>query len=139
MDTPIDESFPVLPHHDLTSRVIAAAIDVHRALGPGYLEAVYARALAIELEVRAIPFEREHSVTIAYRGQKVGRHVLDLVVARCVVVELKAAWRLDPVHFGVVRSYLRATGLQHGLLLNFGAAVLDVRRVIQASNAQQGR
>ncbi|MES2645110.1 MAG: GxxExxY protein [Myxococcota bacterium] len=115
---------------ELTGLVIGAAIEVHRALGPGFLESVYERALALELEARGIAFVRQVEVPVHYRGVEVGLHRLDLFVAGELVVELKAVRELVPDHFAIVRSYLRAVGQEHGLLLNFGKVKLDVKRVL---------
>jgi len=119
-----------LAHAELTGGVIGAAIEVHKALGPGFLESIYENALAIELRARGIRFERQLAVPILYRGSEVGRHRLDLLVADLIVVELKAVKALEDVHFAVVRSYLRATGLEHGLILSFGKPILESKRVI---------
>lgn len=119
-----------LEHEALTGRIIGAAIEVHKALGPGYVESIYENALVLELRAQDIPFERQVSVPVLYRGAEVGLHRLDLYVADLIVVELKAIKALDDIHFAVVRSYLRATGRQHGLLLNFAKPTLEVKRVI---------
>lgn len=114
---------------ELIRQVIGAAIQVHRELGPGYLEAVYEEALAVELGERGIPFERQKRVAVCYHGQPVGEHRLDLLVADCLIVENKALRELDDVFFVVVRSYMKATGLRHALLLNFGTMPLTIKRV----------
>ena len=119
-----------LEHEELTHAILGAALKVHRALGPGFLETIYARALEIELLERRIPFDRELKVLVLYGGRRVGEHKLDLLVRRTIVVELKAVRSLDPVHFAIVRSYLRALGLQHGLLVNFAGVTLQAKRVI---------
>ena len=119
-----------LEHEELTHAILGAAVAVHRALGPGFIEAIYARALEIELSELKIPFDRELRVIVLYRGHPVGEHKLDLLVRRTIVVELKAVRSLDPVHFAIVRSYLRALGLQHGLLINFSGGTLQAKRVI---------
>jgi len=118
-----------LAFRELTGKVIGAAIEVHAVLGPGFLESLYAQALALELRARGVAFERELVVPVRYRGQEIGCHRLDLLVEGRVVVELKAARDLETVHFAVVRSYLKATGCEHGLLLNFARPTLQVRRV----------
>jgi GxxExxY protein len=120
---------------DVTGRVIGAAIEVHRELGPGFLEAVYEAALVVELRHRGIPFVRQQAVPIVYRGVEVGLHRLDLLVEDQVVVELKAVRDVLPEHFAVVRSYLKATRREHGLLLNFSKPTLEIKRVIAASTA----
>jgi len=116
----------------LTSRIIGCAMAVHQGLGPGFLESVYHRALAIEFGVNGIEFESEKVIPISYRGQCVASHRLDLIVAGRVVVEVKSVDRLDDAHVAQVLSYLRATRLRVGLLLNFRAVHLrqGIRRVV---------
>jgi GxxExxY protein len=116
--------------NQLTGRIIGCAIAVHRDLGPGFLELLYAEALARALGEAAIPHAREVRVSVEFRGHPIGEHRLDLLVADQVVVELKAVETLARVHYAQVRSYLRATNLRVGLLLNFEAAVLEVRRIL---------
>ncbi len=118
-----------LEHEQLTGPIIGAAIAVHRELGPGFLEAVYDAALVVELRSRRIAFERQVTIPILYRGVEVGMHRLDLFVADEIVVELKAIKDVADVHFAVVRSYLRAVGRKHGLILNFAKSKLEVKRV----------
>lgn len=118
-----------LEQEDRTGRIIGAAIEVHRALGPGFLEAVYENALALELAARGIPFTRQVSAPVEYRGAVVGTHVLDLMVEDQIVVELKALQSLQEIHFVVLRSYLKATRRDHGLLLNFAKTALEIKRV----------
>lgn len=118
-----------LEREELTGQIIGAAIEVHRQLGPGFLESIYENALALELRYRGVPFERQRTVPVVYRGAQVGCHRLDLFVADQIVVELKNIRELENVHFVVVRSYLRAVGREHGLLVNFSQTSLEVRRV----------
>jgi len=120
----------VLQYEELTSRVIAAAIEVHRRLGPGFIESIYEHALVVELHKRGLKVEEQVEVPIEYEGVEVGRHRLDLLVEGTIVVELKAIKNLDNIHFAIVKSYLRAIGKEHGLLLNFAKPTLEVKRVI---------
>jgi len=120
----------VLQYEELTSRVIAAAIEVHRRLGPGFIESIYEHALIVELHKRGLKVEEQVEVPIEYEGVEVGRHRLDLLVEETIVVELKAIKNLDNIHFAIVKSYLRAVGKEHGLLLNFAKPTLEVKRVI---------
>ena len=113
---------------DLTGSIIGAAIEVHRMLGPGFLESVYENALGVELQRRSILFLKQHEVPILYRGVEVGRHRLDLFVDEQVVVELKTVKEIAPIHFIIARSYLRATNRDHALILNFAKATLEVKR-----------
>jgi GxxExxY protein len=118
-----------LPDGRLTEQIIAAAIQVHRELGPGYLESLYEEALCLELEKSNISFERQKTVEVRYRDSVIGIHRLDLLVESQVVVELKAIKEFEPIHFSVVRSYLKATELATGLLLNFHSVPLAIKRV----------
>jgi GxxExxY protein len=119
-----------LEHVDLTGRIIAGAIEVHRRLGPGFLEAIYEKALVIELRRRGLEVEPQVEVSIEYCGAEVGKHRLDLLVEHTIIVELKAIKDLEDIHFAIVRSYLKATGKEHGLLMNFAKTTLEVKRVI---------
>lgn len=113
----------------LTDRIIAAAIRVHKELGPGFLEAMYEEALGIELATAGLRFERQKLLPVFYREHLIGEHRLDFVVEGKVIVELKAISALEDIHFAVVRSYLKAANLQDALLLNFASVRLIVKRV----------
>lgn len=121
-----------LEHGDLTDKIIGAAIEVHRRLGPGFLESIYENALVIELEKRHVQVSRQVEVPILYDGIVVGTHRLDLLVENTIVVELKAIRDLEDIHFAIVRSYLRAMDRKHGLLLNFAKHPLLIKRVSSA-------
>ncbi len=113
----------------LIERVIGAAIRVHIELGPGFLESLYEEALAIELLELGIEFQRQKPVPVFYRAQPIGEHRIDLLVESAVVLELKATATLEKVHFAILRSYLKALGLSDGLLFNFAATRLTIKRV----------
>jgi GxxExxY protein len=115
-----------------TERIIGCAIEVHRRLGPGLLESAYLSSLCIELAHNRIPFERECSLPLVYRGVSVGEYRLDLVVNRTVVVEVKSVLRSEPLFAAQVLTYLRITGLRVGLLLNFNKGVLKdgIKRIV---------
>ena len=115
---------------ELSGRVIAAAVDVHKALGPGFLEAVYEQALRIELAACGLAFESQKKLEVRYADQVVGVHVLDLLVEGQLVVELKAIKAFEEVHYAQLRSYLRASGARVGLLLNFSTPTLAIKRVV---------
>ena len=119
-----------LEHDELTDRIIGAAIAVHKALGPGFLESIYENALAIELGAQGISFQRQMSIQVLYRESEVGSHRLDLFVSERIVVELRAVKTIENVHFAVVRSYLRALKREHGLILNYSKPTLEIKRVI---------
>ena len=116
----------------LARLVIGAAIEVHRQLGPGLLEAVYEEALCIELELRKISFTRQPGVGITYKGRPVGKGKLDLLVGERLIVELKSVERLAPIHSAQMISYLRMTNRVLGLLINFNVPLLKdgIKRVV---------
>jgi GxxExxY protein len=118
-----------LQNKALTDRIIAAAIRVHKELGPGFLEAMYEEALAIELAAAGMAFERQKLLPVFYREHLIGEHRLDFVVEHKVILELKAISALEDIHFAIVRSYLKAANLADALLLNFAAVRLPVKRV----------
>ncbi|MGH8047494.1 MAG: GxxExxY protein [Chthoniobacterales bacterium] len=117
-----------LGNSDLTGRIIGAAIEVHRVLGPGFLETIYESALCIEMESLGLRVERQKTLPIFYRDRIVGEHRLDLLVEDTVVVELKAVRAIEPIHYAVVRSYLKAIDRKDALIINFATSPLTVRR-----------
>lgn len=123
---------PTAALDDLAYRVIGAAIEVHRHLGPGFSEAVYEEALAIEFQLREIPFSRQCALPVRYKDREVGEGRADFVVGRALVVEIKAVQGLSDVHAAQVISYLKAGDFQLGLLLNFREAAMrrGVKRVV---------
>src|SRR6266851_283520 len=125
-----EEETMALEFEASTERIIGAAIEVHRRLGPGFLESLYEKALIIELKKRGLAVQDQMEVIISYDDVEVGRHRLDLFVEDTIVVELKAIKNLEDIHFAIVRSYLKAVGRKHGLLLNFAKITLEVKRVI---------
>ncbi len=122
----------MLAHVNLTEQIIGAAIEVHRTLGPGFLEAIYEKALTIELRKRELAHIRQLLVPVFYDGVEIGQHRLDLLVEDLIVVELKTVKAFEPIHFAIVRSYLKATRLNHGLLFNFAAPKLEIKRVVSS-------
>jgi GxxExxY protein len=118
-----------LQNKHLTERIIAAAIRVHQELGPGFLEAMYEEALAIELAAGGLAFERQKLLPVFYREHLIGEHRLDFLVEGKVIVELKAISALEDIQFAIVRSFLKAANMDDALLLNFATARLTVKRV----------
>lgn len=117
------------PHSDTTAKIIGCAQEVHRVLGPGFEEVFYQRALAKELQAAGCEFEREVWITVYYKGEKLGRKRVDFVVGD-VMIETKAKAELEAVTYVQTLSYLKASGYEVGLLINFGAAKLEVKRLI---------
>jgi GxxExxY protein len=121
------------PKDPLTDKIISAAIEVHRQLGPGLLESIYESALCREFDLRGIPYARQLAVPVHYKDEQIGEHRIDLLVADQVVVEIKAVERMDPVFDAQLLSYLRLAGKRVGLLLNFNVHLLKSgikRRII---------
>ena len=114
----------------MSNQIIGAAIKVHKELGPGFLESIYEEALKVELSKNELDFASQMEVQIKYLGVPVDLHRLDLLVQNEVIVELKAVKELADIHFAQLRSYLKATGMNVGLLLNFSKPTLEVRRVV---------
>jgi GxxExxY protein len=111
---------------------IGCAIAVHRALGPGFLESIYRRAMCIELTARGLAYEAERPIRVQYRGVEIPGQRVDLIVGKLIVVELKAVARFDQIHTGQVISYLKTTGLRGGLLINFRVPLLvkGLKRIV---------
>jgi len=116
---------------ELSYDVVGAAMEVHRILGPGFLEAVYQAALEHELALRNIPFEAQKRLAVTYKGRLVGEYVADIVVDGQIILELKAISALTKAHEAQAHNYLAATGLRLAILLNFGAKSLQQERVVK--------
>jgi len=117
----------------LAKRTIGALLAVHRELGPGMSESIYAAATRIELKDRQIPFESEKRFPVVYRGNVLGHHQLDMVVDSKLIVEIKAVESIHSVHVAQTVSYLRVTGLRLALLVNFNVPLLarGLRRIVR--------
>jgi GxxExxY protein len=126
-----EEKMTELIHKELTFAVIGAAMEVHRILGPGFLEAVYQIALEHELILRGIPFEKQVRLPVKYKEALVGDYIADFVVDRKLIVEIKAVTNFNSHHQAQAMHYLAATGCRLALLLNFGTGSLEHRRVIK--------
>ena len=114
----------------LSEQVIECAQNVSRELGAGFLEKVYENALCIELKRAGIHFQRQQSYGIRYRNEEIGNYIADLVVEEKLLVELKALSAFTGDHESQVMNYLKASGLNVGLLLNFGVSRLGIRRIV---------
>jgi len=117
----------------LTGKVIGAAIEVHKELGPGLLESIYEECLSREFDLQGIPYQRQKRMDIHYKGKKIaGDYRMDFVVEDRLIVELKACDRLLPLHDAQVLTYLKLTGISIGLLINFNVPVLKegIRRLV---------
>jgi GxxExxY protein len=116
----------------LAYAVIGAAIEVHRLLGPGFLEEVYHKALKVEFEIRGIPHKSKHPVVVNYKGRPIGEGQLDFLVGDVLIIELKAVQNLAPIHEAQVMSYLKMTKHPLALLINFNVPILKqgIKRII---------
>ena len=116
----------------ITEAVIGSAIEVHRNLGPGLLESIYESALCYEFDEKCVKYARQLPVPIIYKGHELGVYRLDLLVEDEIIVEIKAVDRMDPVFEAQLLSYLRMTGKQLGLLINFNVPLLKrgIKRII---------
>lgn len=126
-------------YSELTSKIIGCAMTVHRALGNGFQEVIYQRALEIEMADSGISFSREHEMPIYYKHQQIGTRRVDFLVEGVVSVELKAIIKLEDVHFAQAINYLEAYDLEVGLLINFGAKSLEFKRLLNSKFKQKNQ
>ena len=116
-------------YSELTSKIIGCAMTVHKALGNGFQEVIYQRALAIEMQFAGVSFSREFEMPIFYREEQIGTRRVDFLVEGIISVELKAIIKLEDVHFAQTINYLEAYNLEIGLLINFGETSLNFKRL----------
>ena len=126
-------------HSDLTSKIIGCAMNVHSALGNGFQEVIYQRALEIEMADGNLDFKREFEMSIYYKKQHIGTRRVDFLVDGIIAVELKALIKLEDVHLAQAINYLEAYDLEIGLLINFGAKSLEFKRVTNKKFNQQNQ
>ena len=119
-----------MKHEEITYRVIACAMEVHRQLGPGYPEYIYHRALIVEFKLQGIKFEDEYDIKIYYKGEQIGVRRVDFLVEKIIPVEIKAATELNDKNLAQAKNYLEAGGIEIGLLINFGSPSLQFKRMI---------
>jgi GxxExxY protein len=119
-------------HVDTTERIVWCAIEVHRHLGAGLLEAVYEAAICREMLLAGLTFQRQVGVPLYYKGELLSQHRIDLIVDGTVIVEIKSVTRLESIHTAQVLTYLRVTGLRVGLILNFNNVLMKhgIRRFV---------
>jgi GxxExxY protein len=116
---------------DLSFSIVGAAMEVHKVLGPAFLEIVYQRALAYEFLLRDITFEEQKLLPVDYKGQRIGDYKADFVVDGKIIVEIKVATTLTNAHEAQALNYLAATGYRLAILLNFGTSSLQQKRVVK--------
>jgi GxxExxY protein len=124
----------MLTHEAITQQIIGAAIDVHKALGPGLLESAYEECLCHELALRGLPFQRQIELPVIYKGVRLNcGYRIDLLVGKTILLELKSVEKLLPIHEAQLLTYLRLSNIRVGLLINFNVPVLKngiVRRIL---------
>ena len=122
-----------MKHKELTSKIIECAFTVHNTLGYGFLETVYQNSLMIELDKAGLQAEQEKRIQVYYDGKIVGDYIADIVVEEKVILELKSVKEIHPAHEAQLINYLKATGIEVGLLINFGSTVEIKRKVFDRS------
>lgn len=115
---------------DLSYAIMQAVFEVHNRLGPGFLESLYEKALLLELRSRGYKVEQQKEVIVKYKDQVIGKHILDIVVNERIIIELKAVSDILPIHKQQALSYLKATGIELALLINFGTRRVQSHRII---------
>jgi GxxExxY protein len=123
-----------MEHEDITEHILAASFEVMHEIGHGFLESVYERSLLIALQSRGLTVKSRVPIEVMFRKHIVGEFFADLLVENKVIVELKAAKSLAPEHQAQVINYLNATGIEVGLLINFGAPKMDYHRLVRKKN-----
>jgi GxxExxY protein len=126
-------------YSEITHKVIGCAMRVHSALGNGFQEVIYQRALEIELQFTGFDFKREYTMPIYYNGKRIGTRRVDFLVMNVVPVELKAVTALEDVHLAQAINYLEAYDLELGLLINFGAKSLQYKRILNRKFKQKAQ
>ena len=121
-------------YKELFFAIIGAAMEVHKILGPGFLESVYQLSLEKELSLRGIPFQHQVELPVSYKGTLVGIYKADLIIDNKIVIEIKGISKLNESHEAQALHYLAATGLQLAILINFGMSSLEYRRVVWSEN-----
>jgi len=116
-------------YNNITEKIIHCIIQVHKTLGPGFMENIYHKALLIELKNNSLKTESEKDIKIFYNEIEIGSHRLDLLVDDSVIIELKTVEELSKAHYAQIKSYLHATGLKIGILVNFSKEKADYRRI----------
>ncbi len=125
-----------MKYEEITHKIIGCAMKVHSTLGNGFQEVIYQRALAIEMEKQGLAYNREMEMTIFYEGIDIGTRRVDFFVEEFIMVELKALIKLEEVHLAQAMNYCQAYNLPIGLLINFGAKSLELKRVYNVNHPE---
>jgi GxxExxY protein len=116
--------------NEITYQINGAVFEVNKVLGPGFLEKVYQNALIVELQTRGLKAESQVPIKVFYKDDVVGEYIADIIVEDKVIVELKTAEKIDKMHEAQLLNYLKATGIQIGLLVNFKHSKADIKRMV---------
>jgi len=130
---------PPFDINDLTHKIIGCAMKVHNTLGNGFQEVIYQKALAIEMTLQGLAFEREKQMPIYYNNELIGSRRVDFLVENCVMVELKAFDQIENIHKNQAINYLEVYNIADGLLINFGGLSLDFKRVYNKKLVNPGK
>lgn len=125
-----------MKYEEVTGKIIGCAMKVHSTLGNGFQEVIYQRALAIEMEMQGLGYQREMEMEIFYEGRNIGTRRVDFFVEDKIMVELKAIIKLEDVHLAQAMNYCQAYNLPVGLLINFGAKSLEFKRVYNINHPE---
>lgn len=115
---------------ELSNKIIGIAIEVHKTIGPGFVEKIYERALAYEFQKRKIKFANQKVIRVRYKEIELGDQRIDFLIKNEIILELKAVSQIDELHIAQMLSYLKATNKKLGLILNFAKPTLEIKRVI---------
>jgi len=121
---------PEIIYKELSFQLMSAVFEVHKVLGPGFLEKVYENALVKEFAIRSIPVETQKEIAVAYKGDNIGRYYADILVDGKIIIELKAIDKLSPLHKAQLLNYLKATGIKLGYLINMGGKSVEYKRLV---------
>ena len=121
----------MLLYEELSGKIIGAAMEVHRALGPGFLESVYEHALEHEFIERRMPYKNQEPIAVMYKQKQIGEYYADFILYEKIILEIKGTTRLIPAHEAQALHYLAATQFRLALLLNFGSSSLQIKRIIK--------
>lgn len=116
-------------YSDITDKIIKIAIDIHKTLGPGFVEKIYQRALYLEFKRHKFNFTRERKITVMYNKVNLGYEQVDFDIEKKLLLEIKAVGEISPIHVAQLLSYLKASGYKIGLLLNFARPTLEIKRI----------
>lgn len=120
----------IYPNTNLTGQIIKIAIDIHKNLGPGFVEKIYQRAMYLDLKKSGLRFQREVKIGVKYKEVNLGYEQVDFIVENKVIVELKAVSEIQDIHKAKMLSYLKASNCNVGLIINFAKPIIKIKRIV---------